>query len=188
MISLRTSEPGFVLLQQYKVVTAIPAILENRTTYLVGAQTAINITGLNGNADQLYQIEAYLSNTASQDAPSIRFNGISTNVYDYRYSYVGQASSTAVNTTNLIAFSPNGNTNSVSLIQFTVNPQTGFNRSLQGQMSRLEANVQTVGTLSTFAGIWRDNSTNITSIQFVYPSIANGYGVGTVFRIYKLQL
>jgi hypothetical protein len=175
------------LIQDIRVVSALPATPDPTVTYLVGAQTSINITGLNGNADQLYQIEAYLSNTASQDVPSIRFNGISTNVYDYRYSYVGQASSTAVNTTNLIAFSPNGNTNSVSLIQFTVNPQTGFNRSIQGQMSRLEANVQTVGALSTFAGIWRDNSTNITSIQFVYPSITSGYGVGTIIRLFALR-
>jgi hypothetical protein len=175
------------LIQEIRVVSALPVSPDPTVTYLVGAQTSINITGLNGNADQLYQVEAYVYNTSTQDNPSIRFNSISTNVYDYRFSYVGQASSTAANATNLIPLSPTGTTNALSLFQITIYPQTGLNRSLQGQGSRLEANIQGVGTLSTFAGIWRDNSTNITSIQFVYPSITNGYGVGTIIRVFALR-
>jgi hypothetical protein len=188
MISLRTSEPGMVLLQQYKVVTAIPAILENRTTYLVGAQTTIDITGLNGNVDQSYRIQGTSVNAVSADTHSLTFNGIVTNVYDSRYSYVGAASSVGSNNQPSIFMAPNSGSTSMTMFDIVIDAVTGKNRAVQGNCVTTGINQAAVPLYPTFGGIWKDNSTNITSVQFRFPSITGGYAVGTVFRIYKLQL
>lgn len=188
MVSLRTSEPGFVLLQQYKVVTATPAILENRTTYLVGAQTTINITGLDGNVDQTYRIQGTSVNGSTQDTHSLTFNGIVTNVYDSRYSYVGAASSVGSNNQPSIFMAPNSGGTSMTMFDIIVDAVTGKNRVVQGNCITTGVNQATAPLYPTFSGIWKDNSTNMTSLQLRFAAITGGYAVGTVFRIYKLQL
>lgn len=169
-----------------KVVTALPATLEPGVTYLVGAQTAITISGLNGNSDQMYQIEASTVNAGSQDTHWMRFNNISTAVYDFRYSYAGSTSTTTANA-GQISISPNQGNNSISQFGMVIDAKTGKNRSLQGQFTPVGSNQITIASLSLFSGVWRDNSTNLTSIQFGYASITGGYGVGTVIRLLALQ-
>jgi hypothetical protein len=187
MISLRTSEPGMVLLQQYKVVSATPAILENRTTYLVGAQTTIDITGLDGNKDQVYRIQGTSVNAAS-DTHTITMNGIVTNVYDSRYSYLGAASSTGSNAQTGIFAAPNGGINSLTMFDIVVDAVTGKNRVIQGAANTFGANQITAPLYPYFSGLWRDNSTNLTSFQLKYASISSGYAIGTVIRVFKLSL
>jgi len=174
------------LLKEYQVVTALPSPLETGVTYLVGAQTSISITGLDGNSDQMYQIEASTVNAGSQDTHWMRFNNISTGVYDFRYSYAGSTSTTTANA-GQIFISPNQGNNSISLFTMVIDAKTGKNRSLQGQFTPVGGNQQTIASLSLFSGVWRDSSTNLTSIQFGYASITGGYGVGTRIRIFSLQ-
>jgi hypothetical protein len=68
-----------------------------------------------------------------------------------------------------------------------IDARIGKNRTLTGQFMPTGANQQTVGSLSIFGGVWRDNSTNLTSIQLTFASILNGYNVGTVIRVFALQ-
>lgn len=189
MISLRTAEPGFILLQQYKIVSALPGTLENRTTYLIGAQNSIDITGLNGNADQLYKIELVSINPSTNDTQILRFNNVATNVYDFRRSALGDTySGAATNATSSIGFNISTGTNSLEQAVITIHASTGKNRTILSHSLRGGTNGITMNNQYMTTGIWRDNSSNITSIQIGYPSITGGYGVGTTLRIFKLQL
>ena len=51
-VAVPTSLAGiFKVIRDIQIVSALPAIPDPTVTYLVGAQTTISITGLNGNAD-----------------------------------------------------------------------------------------------------------------------------------------
>jgi hypothetical protein len=82
---------------------------------------------------------------------------------------------------------PNNGSNSLTMWDINIDPATGKNRVVQGTASTFGANQQTTPLYPTFDGLWRDNSTNITSIQLGYASISNGYAVGTRIRLFALQ-
>lgn len=170
-----------------KVVSALPATLEPGVTYLVGAQNTITISGLNGNVQQLYHITADVVNPTTGDTIIMRYNGVSTNVYDYRYSYAGSTSTTAGATQAFMAVCPAVGSNSINHIELNVDGSIGNNRNFSGVFSAINGNQQTVNANGLTCGNWRDNSTNITSIVFGYASITGGFGVGTVIRLSALQ-
>jgi len=178
---------SYKLLKDIQIVSALPANPDPTVTYLVGAQTTISITGLNGNTDGYYRIQGTTINAGSADTHTMRFNSVSTNVYDSRYSYVGAASSTGSNLQTHIFIAPNNGANSLTMFDINIDPVTGKNRTVQGVANVFGANQITAPLYPTFGGLWRDNSTNITSIQLGYASISNGYAVGTRIRVYSLQ-
>jgi hypothetical protein len=178
---------SFKLIQEIQVVTALPASPDPTVTYLVGAQDSINITGLNGNIDGVYQIDGVVISPNNQDNMTMRINNIATAVYDYRYSYAGSTSTTASATQAQILFPPNSGAFSNSTFSLSFNAVTGINRSGFGQHNPGGANQQTVGSQAIFGFNWRDNSTNITSIKFKYFTFSANYGVGTIIRVYTLR-
>ena len=177
----------FKVIRDIQIVSALPAVPVPGVTYLVGAQTTISITGLNGNADLYYRIMGTTINAGSADTHTMRFNTVNTNVYDSRYSYVGAASSTGSNLQTHIFIAPNNGANSLTMFDINIDPATGKNRTVQGVANVFGANQITAPLYPTFGGLWRDNSTNITSIQLGYASISNGYAVGTRIRLFALQ-
>jgi hypothetical protein len=187
-IAVPTSLAGiFKVIRDIQIVSALPAVPVPGVTYLVGAQTTISITGLNGNADLYYRIMGTTINAGSADTHTMRFNTVNTNVYDSRYSYVGAASSVGSSTQTHMFLAPNNGSNSLTMWDINIDPATGKNRVVQGTASTFGANQQTTPLYPTFDGLWRDNSTNITSIQLGYASISNGYAVGTRIRLFALQ-
>lgn len=187
-IAVPTSLAGiFKVIRDIQIVSALPAVPVPGVTYLVGAQTTISITGLNGNADLYYRIMGTTINAVSADTHTMRFNTINTNVYDSRYSYVGAASSVGSSAQTHMFLAPNNGSNSLTMWDINIDPATGKNRVVQGTASTFGANQQTTPLYPTFDGLWRDNSTNITSIQLGYASISNGYAVGTRIRLFALQ-
>lgn len=170
-----------------RVVTALPSVIEPNVTYLVGAQNSINITGLNGNANRLYSISLKVINPAGSDSLSMRFNGVSTNVYDYRYGYAGTASTAAANAQNLMVIAPSTGGNSINESDLTIMPLTGVNRGFSARNTQGGSSQKLVAGVLVSGGNWRDNSTNLTSIQLLYPTINGGFGVGTEIHIFALQ-
>jgi len=182
--------PTMKLIQTYRVVSALPTTLEPMTTYFVGNQTEISLTGLDGNLHKQYTVEGVLINPTSGDFYGLRFNGITGNVYDLHRAAINSAGSIA-NTnqnaqTSMIIASASGS-NSLNNIRLDIYAQTGMNRTVIGQYSRTGASQQTITETGNISGIWRDNSTNIASIQLRLQSAADGVGVGTVIRLYGLK-
>jgi len=175
------------LLKEYQVVTALPSPLETGVTYLVGAQDTINISGLNGNTDKSYRLECTVINPTTSDTHILRFNGVATNVYDYKFSYAGSTSQTAGAAAAFMAICPSVGTNSITHFNLNIDATTGINRTFLGSFTAINANQITVNNSGITAGLWRDNSTNITSMTFRYASISGGYGVGTRIKVYSLQ-
>lgn len=189
MSELRPSFAGLMkIVATIKVVAALPGTLEAGVTYLVGAQTAITISGLNGNTQQVYEINGNIITPSTGDAIIMRYNGVATGVYDYKYSYAGSTSQTAGATQAFMAICPTVGSNSITRFKLNIEASTGINRTFLGSFTAINANQITVNNSGITAGNWRDNSTNITSIVFGYASITGGFGVGTVIRLLALQL
>lgn len=170
-----------------KVVSALPATLEPGVTYLVGAQSTILISGLNGNNQQFYKLIADIVNPTTSDNINMRFNGVSTNVYDFRYSYAGSTSTTAGNATNAMAVCPTSGISSINHVSMDIDAATGNNRNFCGVFTQIGSSQQVVAGNGVIGGNWRDNSTNIISITLGYSSITGGFGVGTTVRLFALQ-
>jgi hypothetical protein len=188
LVDVPTSLAGIMIkIRDIQIVSALPAVPIPGVTYLVGAQTSISITGLNGNTEQYYKIIGTTINAGTADTHILRVNGIATNVYDSRYSYVGAASSVGSNTQTSIFLAPNNGSNSMTMFDINIDASTGKNRTIQGVANTFGSNQITVPLYPTFGGLWRDNSTNLTSIQFGYASISNGYAVGTRLILFALQ-
>ena len=178
---------SFKLLKDIQVVTALPATIDPTVTYLVGAQDSILITGLNGDVDKIYRIDATVINPATGDNITLRFNNVLSGVYDYHYSYLGTTTLVTANAQTSMSISPSTGSGSISTISSFVYAETGKNRQVSGQVLRGGANQQTISGMLIHGGIWRDNSTNIISMTFRFASISGGFGVGTRIRIFSLQ-
>ena len=181
---------SFKLVQDIRIVTALPATPDPTVTYIVGAQDAVNITGLNGDADEMYKIDGLVITPASSNAISMRFNNISSGVYDMQRVENGSGGAYANQITNtqtslFFAIASGGN----SLLQFnmSIDAKTGKNRTGNIVASRSGSN-QIAGSsiFQTFI-LWRDNSTNLTSINLRFNTITGGYGVGTEIKVYTLR-
>ena len=178
---------SFKLIQDIRIVTALPATIDPTVTYLVGARDTVLISGLDGNTDMMYNVVADVVNPSSNDVIGLRINNISTGVYDYRYSQAGTTSQTAANAQSIILLSPSSGTGSINHFNINIDGTTGINRNLAGYVIRGGANQITIDGNYVFAGNWRDNSTNITSFCFRYNAISGGYGVGTQIKVFALR-
>ena len=175
------------LIQEIRIVSALPSNPDPTITYLIGAQTSVSITGLNGNLDQMYQISATIVSPGNQDAIIMRFNNISLSVYDWRTAQAGSTATANGDAQSFMSLGSNTGTNSISQLFLTIDAVTGKNRTGMGQNHRTGVNQTGVSSESLFGFNWRDTSTNLTSIQFAHPSVVNGYGVGTIIRVYALR-
>ena len=178
---------SFKLLKDIQVVTALPATQDPTVTYIVGAKDTILISGLNGNSDDSYRIIADVINPTTGDNVNLRLNNISTSVYDWRYSYAGSTSTAAANAQPQMSISPTSGGGSLNHISIEMDAKSGNNRHYIATTSQVGSSQQIVAGMLLSGGIWRDNSTNISSMCFRYSSITGGYGVGTRIRVFSLQ-
>lgn len=181
------SAPQMRLFKTIKVVSVLPPVQELNTTYFVGRQTTIQFDSLDGNRDQVYRIEGWLIGDTTNDAMAFRVNGITTNNYDYGYGYVGSTSfQTANNANTMNAGSIQGKT-SANQVSLYIEAESGKNRQFLWEINTIGVNQQVISRPLVGGGIWRNSVDNLTSIQFTCPSAVLMYGVGTTFRIYRLQ-
>ena len=187
------------LLKTVKVVSALPATLEPNTEYVVGDTSLINITGLDGNASKLWQI--VINGVATSTSTStlrllMTINGITTNQaytsVNQNVTQAGTASSTSSTTDLIIGNVSITNTgadghfsSNVFLSPNVVNSSIFRTMSATGSFSRSVASYGSV----TSGGMWRDATTNITSIQILTSSTSTtNFKVGTEIQILQLPL
>ena len=171
----------------YRIVSAVPSTPEANTTYLVGTQDSILIDNLDGNADKLYKIQMMLVNPGGNDLMMLRINNVATNAYDYRYAYAGSTSTQVASNTNRIGLGSVMNGNSLTTLKLYLYAETGVNRIAEWQQGITYAAQATVGLPLIGNGVWKNNSTNITSLKLGSDTAGViQFGVGTVLRLYKL--
>lgn len=172
----------------YRIVSAVPSTPEANTTYLVGIQDSILIDNLDGNADKLYKIQMMLVNPGGNDLMMLRINNVATNAYDYRYAYAGSTSTQVASNTNRIGLGSVQNGNSLTTLKLYLYAETGVNRIAEWQQGITQAAQATVGLPLIGNGVWKNNSTNITSLRLGSDSFGViDFGVGTVVYVYKLM-
>lgn len=173
--------------QTIKIVASVPATPEAGVTYLIGNQNEINITGLDGNADKFYKLEMMLVNPGLNDLMTLRINNVATNSYDYRYAYAGSTVTQVANNTGRIGLGNVQNGNSLTTLMLNLWAETGVNRIAEWQQGITQAAQATVGLPLIGNGVWKNNSTNITSLKLGSDTVGViQFGVGTVLRLYKL--
>lgn len=172
----------------YRIVSAVPSTQEANTTYLVGDQDSILIDNLDGDADKLYKVQMMLVNPGSNDLMTLRINNVATNSYDYRYAYAGSTSTQVANNTGRIGLGSVQNGNSLTTLKLYLYAETGVNRIAEWQQGITQASQATVGLPLIGNGVWKNNSTNITSLRFGSDTFGViDFGVGTVVYVYKLM-
>jgi hypothetical protein len=172
----------------YRIVSAVPSTPEANTTYLVGTQDSILIDNLDGNADKLYKIQMMLVNPGGNDLMMLRINNVATNAYDYRYAYAGSTSTQVASNTNRIGLGSVQNGNSLTTLKLYLYAETGVNRIAEWQQGITQASQATVGLPLIGNGVWKNNSTNITSLRLGSDTFGViDFGVGTVVYVYKLM-
>ena len=190
--------PDFGLLRTIKIVTALPAILESNTQYIVGDTALIDITGLNGNDAKLWQvvINGVASSSATADLRLLMtINGVTTaSAYTSTNSQITQGGGfsvqnvttslligivSVINTGANVHFSSN-----VTLSPFVVGANTFRTMSAGGSYAR---SVTVYGHTSS-GGTFRDATTNITSLQVTTESpLTTNFKVGTEIQLLQLK-
>lgn len=178
---------SFKLLKDIQVVTSLPSVQDPTVTYIVGAKDTILVSGLDGNTDDSYKIIADVVNPTTSDNVILRFNNISASVYDWRYSYAGSTSAASGNAQTSMAVCPTSGSSSLNHISLEIDAKAGNNRHYIATTSQVGSSQQVVAGMLLSGGIWRDNSTKLTSMTFRYASISGGFGVGTRIRVFSLQ-
>lgn len=189
--------PKLQLLKTIKVVSALPSPLEANTEYVVGDTGLINITGLNGNKSKIWQVVINGVATSSSTADLrliMTINGItSAGAYTSTNSQITQGGGfsvqnvttsfligivSAINTGANVHFSSNAN-----ISPCVVGANTFRTMSATGSYARSTS----VYGHTISGGIWRDASTNITSIQITNESTATTkFKVGTEIQLLTL--
>jgi hypothetical protein len=180
--------PTMKLYQVYRVVDSIPVPPDANTTYLIGTQDTILIDNLDGDRDKFYSLKFLLVNPGANDLMTMRFNNVATNAYDYRYAYAGSTSTQVASNTNRIGIGSVQSGNTLTTLDFDIYAQTGVNRMIQWQQGITQASQATIGLPLIGNAVWKNNSTNMTSIRFGSdtPTVID-YGVGTIVYVYRLN-
>ena len=200
--SINALNPGVIpklqLLKTIKVVSALPSPLEANTDYVVGDTNFINITGLNGNNSKLWQlvINGVATGTATTDLQLImRFNAINTvGGYTSVSTYTTQGGFVLTSASNLqfiIGSVPIVNTGATVTFSsaVTISPMvlssTAF-RPIQ-HFGSYQRSTAYYGSTSG-GGMFRDATTNITSIQITTSNTLFGlFKVGTEIQLLQLD-
>lgn len=184
---LRQTVNALKILKEIRVVASPSAGLPSYVSELVGAQSTIQFTGLNGASELEYRVMGRILNTATNDTQIMRFNGVSSNVYDYNYSQLGSTGGNRTgSTTSYIEINISTGSSSIELWDLRVMANTGVNRGVLIQTTRGGASQNGFSATYAGAGNWRNSVDAITSITFGYGSISNGYGIGTIIRLYAI--
>jgi hypothetical protein len=151
-------------------------------TFTVGSdQTSITFAAtLDGNTDEVYEIEGNLVNNAGADIDvTLQPNAVSTN----QQSYVRSADRTNL----LMVNSSIGNTTKFGNVWVAIVAKTGVGPRRFVTHSISDGSAQHAILTWFGGGFWTDTSTNITSLK-ILSSSANGIGAGSVFNLYKRPL
>jgi hypothetical protein len=147
-----------------------------------GAATgSVVFTGLDGNADTRYMLEAYIVN---DDQPTLRTftlrpNGLTTNQDSQRLAS-GGAATTSSDEVDLTIAKFSG-TDMWQIID--IMPVTTHRRAVISRGASMTAAPDSGAHFYT--GVWNETVTNITSLE-INEAVSSGIGVGSFFRLFKI--
>jgi hypothetical protein len=183
------SENYYKIIKEVRIVSgASPTPLPSYITELVGDQVSFTQSGLNGDLHKKYKIELRLVNTLNADNWCMRWNGVSTSVYDMQQSQFTAntvSGGTTFTAATLFSVAPIAQT-SVNIISMNIDAQTGANRTFMVNQYGTQSSQQAPSVTTYVGGSFRDSSTNLTSILFTSNGGNMRYGVGTIVRIFAL--
>lgn len=186
MESLLRPNPTLTIIKEYRVVSGASASVPAYVTELVGNQSSISITGLSGETDKHYVVLAKIINASTNDTQKMQFNGVTSNVYDYNYQQSGSTGGGSTgNAQPAILFNISSG-GSIDIWRIDIPAQLGYNRQILSSTTRGGASNNSITATYTCGGVWRNSANAITSIQFGYSSVSNGYSVGTIIRLCAL--
>ncbi len=149
-----------------------------------GARTVINITGLDGDTDEEYEL--IMRGIGGNEATRLRFNNDSGSNYGEQNlkgtdSTVGAGRGTA--NTSILLFNYNLGVGNAGLVKATMYTKSGYVRTvLLNDVSNITGT--TVSRINIAGSSWSNTADNITTMV-IYNDAANGLGVGTNIELYK---
>ncbi len=174
-------------------VPALPRL--DLVTELVdpAAAPTLTVSGLNGDADIIYQVYFKILKDATDGDYLLRLNGdaMAANharaLFNYNSLGSGPQSSTGdtsirMNYTNVDLI---GLGNDFMVGYFTLFAKSGVRRRLVGKNIYGPHNPAANPSADDFSGEWKDMTTNLTSLVFL-ASAGNIGGVGSFIRVYRV--
>ena len=149
-----------------------------------GARTVVNITGLDGDTDEEYEL--IMRGVGGNEATRLRFNNDSGSNYGEQNlkgtdSTVGAGRGTA--NTSILLFNYNLGVGNAGLVKATMYTKSGYVRTvLLNDVSNITGT--TVSRINIAGSSWSNTADNITTMV-IYNDAANGLGVGTNIELYK---
>jgi hypothetical protein len=200
LINLPGASGVLKLLKTVKIVTALPAILEPRTEYIVGDTNLINITGLNGNDARLWHLAingVAIGTSTATHSLQMTFNGVTTSgAYNSTNQNVTQAGAGGVNyqaSTTAVLIGSVSVINTGAEVVFASNVDispavVGANVFRQVSAGGAYARTGTSYGHTSSGGFWRDASSNLTSLQITTNEPAQvAFTVGTTIELLQLD-
>jgi hypothetical protein len=171
---------GSVYLAKAGTAATAWVLARNVRQVLAAAATAVVFSGLNGNADRVYELEARIKRAAGSYYGLITLNGLAL---DSRWHFADPGG--AASYQNDFGQFPNaigGSDGNLTLLRLRVRCATGLNRIVEYWGGYEVGASPNTGTFRG-AALWRDATTNLTSIE-VSSNGALGLGVGSEFRLW----
>jgi len=178
-VSLTTSADG------YRVPTSAEMSFNRleliETKRIAASVASVTFSGLNGNVDEQYVLAGRIKNgQAGASFVTLRPNGIVAAQSTEKVTGIAAAVA-AANVADLRVAEPQSLF--TSWFFSTIIAKTGQPRFLFSTESQQRA--AATASLFTFAGLWNDTVTNITSLS-VFSSLALGLGAGSELTLYRL--
>ena len=198
MITIRSVTGVPTLIRTIKVVSALPSLLEPKTDYIVGDTALIDITGLNGNDAKLWQvvINGVASSSATADLRLLMtINGVTTaSAYTSTNSQITQGGGFSVqNVTTSLLIGIVSAINTGANVHFSSNATISPNVVSANTFRTMSAGGSYARSASVYGhtssgGIFRDATTNITSLQVTTESpLTTNFKVGTEIQLLQLD-
>jgi hypothetical protein len=153
-----------------------------RTTVTGAAATAITFSGLNGDADKVYNWEAYIVSVTHNSACTLKPNNVGTNQASVTYYNNGAASGPAGSASLFLGTQKVTGGSSYVRSRGTINAKTGVPRLFHNVAYEFDNGA--VVYVETSEGLWTDTASNITSLVFTAAD-ASSIGVGSVITVWS---
>jgi len=154
------------------------------------AVTDLSITGLDGDKDVMYRLDADLTNKAAGSADySVSFNGDKTNG-NYGWQRLTGENATVLaersSGTGMRMQSSGNNQYYWFSCSNLLYAKSGYTRVMIGD-SICDINGTTIGEVNTYGCVWNNSANNVTSLT-LFGSQTNSIGEGSKIRLYRLNL
>ena len=155
---------------------------------LANDTTSIEITGLDGNVDEQYELLIYLKNGNASTATDIGlvFQNDTGSNYGHTYLYAADSSQSSGSSTTLTYARLNAtglDAGYTAFLKSTICAKSGFERIIETIYAN-DINGTSVGSVGRSTAIWSNTSTNITNLT-VKASTTDGIGAGSRIVLLK---